>query len=452
MKMTGKAFVKKLFGAKYERLPRTLLMDVIIFWGLYIAGFQVQIGASVRILMISTFTAGVMWQALSSKDNAVELRAMLMLPQHDREFVFSYVAALGAYTVLTKTGLLLAVVLAVSVWKPIEMIGMVISMLHAVLVAAAVYSLRKYWYAGVLWAAAILAAILFMGSGLLAGLLCLLLVNGLAAVMILWKADGYVFYPWESRKGRGMFYRGKDCLGKDNLGRNCLGKQYDGKDCHDKDCRDKDRYDKDYNGEAYHDTRHRKTVSLWRYFFRYLSCHKNYLLNTVVMWCAAIVMPYFLREVAGLSVIPVGFAVLSLNTPICILLSCDRDLEQAVRFLPGQKRRFCIPYCLFIFSCNMAADVIFLLSWQIQNGSVTILMIAGAVFFALQSAVLSVLLEWFYPIRGWKIESDLWHHPRKYVVPVVMLLLAGGVCAWPVLLYVLLILVVLEIVVLLFTL
>ncbi len=190
--------------------------------------------------------------------------------------------------------------------------------------------------------------------------------------------------------------------------------------------------------------------SLWRHFFRYLGCHKNYLINTAVMWCVAIVMPYFLRDMAGLSVVPVGFAILSLNTPICILLSCDRDLEQAVRFLPGQKQRFCIPYCLFIFSCNMAADVIFLLSWQIQNGGVTVLMIAGAVFFALQSAVLSVLLEWFYPIRGWKIESDLWHHPRKYVVPVVMLLLAGATSAWSVLLYVLLVLLAVEIAVLLF--
>ena len=144
------------------------------------------------------------------------------------------------------------------------------------------------------------------------------------------------------------------------------------------------------------------------------------------MRCAVLVMPYFLREMAGLSVVPVGFAILTLNTPICILLSCDRDLEQAVRFLPGQKQRFSIPYCLFIFSCNMAADVIFLLSRQIQNGGITVLTIAGAVFFALQSAVLSVLLEWFYPIRSWKTESDLWHHPRKYVVPAVMLLLAPG--------------------------
>ncbi len=188
---------------------------------------------------------------------------------------------------------------------------------------------------------------------------------------------------------------------------------------------------------------------MWRYFFRYLSCHKNYLLNTAVMWCVALVLPYFLGEIAGLSVIAVGFAILSLNTPICILLSCDRDLEQAVRFLPGQKKAFCIPYCLFLFLCNMAADVIFLCSWQVQNGGVTGLAIAGAAFFALQSAVLSVLLEWFYPVRNWKIESDLWHHPRKYVVPVVMLLLAGAVSVWPALLLVLPVLLTVEIIILL---
>ena len=398
MKMTGKAFAKKLFGAKYERLPRTLFMDVIVFWGLYIAGFQVQIASFVRVLMISAFTAGVMWQALSSKDNAVELTAMLMLPHQRREFVFSYVGMLGAYTVLTKTGLLFAVLLAVSAWKPVELVGMILCMIHAVLMAAAVYSVRKYWYVGGLWAAVIVVAILLLGSR--TWFYLLILVNGLFAVLILWRADGYVFYQKESKK--------------------------------------------------HHAVRQRKRASLWRYFFRYLSCHKNYLLNTVVMWCVALVLPCFLKEMAGLSVIPVGFAILSLNTPICILLSCDPDLEQAVRFLPGQKQRFCIPYCLFIFLCNMDADVIFLLSWQIQNGGITVLMIAGAVFFAMQSAVLSVLLEWFYPIRGWKIESDLWHHPRKYVVPVVMLLLAGAASAWLVLLYALLVLLVVEIAILLF--
>ena len=139
----------------------------------------------------------------------------------------------------------------------------------------------------------------------------------------------------------------------------------------------------------------------------------------------ACVLPVLLGQMEARFVLPIGFAVLSLNTPICILLSCDPALERAVRFLPGQDRAFCLPYCLFIFGCNLAADIIFLCSWQIQIGGIDPLHTLTAAAFALLSASGSVLLEWYCPIREWKIESDLWHHPRKYIVPAVMLLLAG---------------------------
>jgi len=79
----------------------------------------------------------------------------------------------------------------------------------------------------------------------------------------------------------------------------------------------------------------------------------------------------------------------------------------------------------------MSADMIFLCSLQIQNGGVTVFTIITAVCFAILSSISSVLLEWFYPIKSWKIENDLWHHPRKYVVPVVMLLLAAALGTLP---------------------
>lgn len=174
-------------------------------------------------------------------------------------------------------------------------------------------------------------------------------------------------------------------------------------------------------------------VSIGRYLLRYLASHKNYMMNTVVLWGVACVLPVFFRQIyaqdpaqaGGLSVLPVGFAILSVNTPVGILLSCDPALERAVRFLPGQGKAFCVPYMLFIFLCNMSADLIFLGSFGLQLGGVTALSVLLAAAFSLFGAVGSVLMEWFFPIRGWKIENDLWHHPRKYVVPAAMLLLAG---------------------------
>lgn len=397
MKMIFNAFAKKLFGAKYERLARTISVYLLMFWGLHISGFQVRIAPFILYLMVSTFTAGVMWQALSSEDNAANMQNMVMLPFEGREFVFAYVAAMGIYTFLTKTAALLAVLLAVQVWDRTEISGSILCAVNAILMIAAIFSLKKYWHIGVFWIAAVLSAI-FSGWNK-PWFIPMILASSFLAFLLLQSVDGYAF------------------------------------------CLQEDKSKPAIRGHKYH--------SVCIYFFRYLESHKNYLVNTVVMWCAACALPLFSRRLDSLSVFPVGFAILSLNTPVCILLSCDHALEQAVRFLPGQKKNFCVPYCFFIFLCNIAADVIFLCSWQIQTGGITVRMIVAAVFFAMQSAVFSVLLEWFYPVRGWKIESDLWHHPRKYIVPVVMLLLAELVGILPEIVFVLVIVLAVEITVLL---
>ena len=42
---------KKLFGMKYERLIRALFLELVVFWGLRIAGSQVEIALSILYLM-----------------------------------------------------------------------------------------------------------------------------------------------------------------------------------------------------------------------------------------------------------------------------------------------------------------------------------------------------------------------------------------------------------------
>lgn len=401
MRSIFRAFAKNLFGAKYERLKKAVLVYLAVFLGLHMGDYRIRISAFILYLMISAFTAGVMWQALSSGDNGEYMKNMLMLPFKRRKFVFSYVSALGAYTLLTKTAGLFAVVTAVSSWSMTEIFGSILCGINAILMAACIYPRKKYWHVGLLWTAAVIAGIFLIWD--LAIFLPMITGNILLAIRILWDTDAYSFYMTGSRKGRTV-----------------------------------------------RSSRRTGHYFVWRYLFRYLTAHKNYLINTVVMWGVSCVLPIFLGKMENVLVMPIGFAILSLNTPICILLSCDPALEHALRCLPGQERSFCIPYCLFIFLCNMAADVIFLLSWQIRFGGVTGAMALIAVFFAFQSAVGSLLLEWFFPIRGWKIESDLWNHPRKYLVPAAMLLIAGAAGAMPEIMPVLLILLIIETILLTF--
>lgn len=373
MGMMFKAIAKKLFGEKYERLKKTLPVYLLVFWGMYISGFRIRIVPFILYLTVSTFTAGVMWRVLSSEDNAANMENMFMLPFEGRKFIFSYVSALGAYTLLTKTAGLWVVMLAVSSWSGMEILKSILCAINSILMTACVSSWKKYRSIGFLWAGVAITTIFLLWDSIV--FLPVTAGNILLAILLLSGTDAYSFFVIDGRRNRAVRSNGH--------------------------------------------------YLVWRYLLRYLIAHKNYLMNTVIMWGVGCVLPIFLGKQESLLVMPVGFAILTLNTPICILLSCDPALEQAVRFLPGQKRAFCVPYCLFIFLCNMAAEGIFLCSWQIQIGGVNGAVILTAVFFALQSAVGSALLEWLCPIRGWKIENDLWHHPRKYIVPAAMLLIAG---------------------------
>ena len=93
----------------------------------------------------------------------------------------------------------------------------------------------------------------------------------------------------------------------------------------------------------------------------------------------------------------------------------------------------------------MAVNSVYLISWQIGKSGVNRTEILTAFIIALQSAILSALLEWFCPLRNWKIENDLWHHPRKYIVPVIMFLAAGLIGMWSVSIWVLLCIVIAEV-------
>ncbi len=373
MKTIFKAFAKKLFGTEYERLKSMLFVCITVFFGLYITDFKVEIAPFILYLMVTALTSGIMWQLLSAEGASEDMQNMLMLPFENRSFVLAYVAVLGIHTFLTKTAVLLSAVFALSAWRLLEIIGSIFCIVNAALATAAVFSLRKCRYTGCLWAAALIASIFFLWNT--PYFLPLIMGSCALALLILRNADVYSFYSCRYQNRKMPLY-----------------------------------------GFGW---------AVWRYLLRYLLAHKNYLANTAIMWGVACVLPLFLKNAESLFVLPVGFAILSLNTPICILLSADPDFEQAVRTLPGQKNAFCLPYCLFIFMCNLIADALFLLSWQIQLGGIAVPAAILALFFAFLSAVLSVLLEWFYPLRNWKTESDLWHHPRKYAVPVVMLLLAG---------------------------
>ena len=390
-----KALLKQLLGAKYERIAKSLIACLIAFSAIYAAEIEIEIAPFVFFLTATAFSAGVMWQALNSSQNADRMIGLFMLPFEKRKMTISIVLAFTGYTLITKTFLVLTIFFTVHEWSAVQIAVSLLCACNGCFMAAAWYTMtkkRKLLPVAFLWCAAVLLSIFFVQDIVFFALI--ILASLFFSVLRLLTEDAYGFYRPASAKQLIKHPKG--------------------------------------------------TGSIFLYLLRYLITNKNYLLNTAGLCLIAAFLPLMLGQLKGLNVMPLGFAGLCLNTPICILLSCDPNLEQAVRVLPGQASRFCSRYCIFIFFVNAALSSVYLVSWQIQHGGVGGMEITAALLIALQSAVLSILLEWCYPIRNWKTESDLWHHPRKYIVPLIMLLIAVLIGMWPVSIWILLCIVIVE--------
>ena len=112
--MLFNVFRRKLFGNGFEKVFKYIVICTAVFFGLYMAEIRITIAPFIKYLMSGTFTAGIMWHALSS-DNSAELSGIAALPFRKHDFTFSYICAYGLYTVITKSVLLIAALFAVSV-------------------------------------------------------------------------------------------------------------------------------------------------------------------------------------------------------------------------------------------------------------------------------------------------------------------------------------------------
>lgn len=377
----AKAICKQLFGAKYERVVRSLLVCAILFFSLFGAGVRITIAPFILYLTATAFSAGIMWQTIGSNRHAETFMGLFMLPFPRAGLTLSYVLSFAAYTLITKTFLVLALLFAVGGWNVVQIMTALLCAVNGCLLAAAWYVMlicKKRLFVTV-WAPCIAAAIFLATEPLVMTTACV--VSIIIALILLMRTEAYVFYRSSHTRQVVNHKSG--------------------------------------------------TASVFVYLFRYLTSNVNYLVNTVALCAFACVLPFVLGQFDGFNDMPIGFAILSLNTPICTLISGDPDTEQGLRAMPGQVIGFCTQYCLFIFCVNSLISGVYLMCWQLRNGGVGYIELLTAVLFALQSAISSVALEWVRPLRGWKVETDLWHHPRKYLVPAVMMLIAGVIGMLP---------------------
>ena len=137
----ARGICKQLFGAKHERIVRSLLVSVILFFSLFGAGVSIQIAPTILYLTATVFSAGIMWQTISSNRHAKTFMGLFMLPFPRSGLTLSYVLSFAAFTLITKTFLVLALLFAVGGWNVAQIVTALLCAVNGCLLSAAWYTL-----------------------------------------------------------------------------------------------------------------------------------------------------------------------------------------------------------------------------------------------------------------------------------------------------------------------
>lgn len=111
---------------------------------------------------------------------------------------------------------------------------------------------------------------------------------------------------------------------------------------------------------------------------------------------------------------------MAVNSPLTTLVSGDRDLRVQLTML-GKPRGFFVQYGLVVggyFALVNAAIVgCHLVLGTEHIGSLILLAVSATVL----EAVGVPLLEYRFPITRGRTQRDVWRHPRKYLIPAILL-------------------------------
>lgn len=155
------------------------------------------------------------------------------------------------------------------------------------------------------------------------------------------------------------------------------------------------------------------------YFFEIFTSNRVYTVNALFVPVLIIFMLVNAPAVSPFMLLPILSTIGGINTPLTSMVSADGDLRKQVAMLPSKITTIKMYFSfLFIYFAIMNL-IIHSLFYLIVKENILFLMIFSLVA-TLYEAFFFVFIEFKFPITNWKITSDIWKHPRKYISLVVL--------------------------------
>lgn len=162
------------------------------------------------------------------------------------------------------------------------------------------------------------------------------------------------------------------------------------------------------------------------YFLTVLGRQRVVLVNGLVLMAFAVVFTLASWD-QGVT-IPLAFTLAGVNGPLGTIISGDPDLRVQFAML-GRPRRLLLHYGLAVAAYYSGVNAVLVGCYLWLGARNLIGLGALAITCTLIQAVALPVLESRYPITTARTQRDVWRHPRKYLVPAVLLGIAALVPA-----------------------
>lgn len=169
-----------------------------------------------------------------------------------------------------------------------------------------------------------------------------------------------------------------------------------------------------------------RAVRSGNFFVASVAAQRVVVANGVLLTGFAVLFSVISRS-SGI-LLPVAFAVVAVSSPFATLLSADRDTTATFRML-GRPRSLVRQYVLCAVAWFGAANAALLGAYAALGWPGLARLAVLAVLTTVVEAAAVPLLEVRFPIRRWSTPRDVWRHPRKYLVPAVVLVVTTLVAA-----------------------
>lgn len=156
------------------------------------------------------------------------------------------------------------------------------------------------------------------------------------------------------------------------------------------------------------------------YFFKVLMNEKIYIINTLML----LVLIVFLSAIQmdNFIVSSMVWAIGAVNTPVLTMLSSDPHLRRQAKMLSTKQQGIWSMYKRFVSIYFLLINgFILMLNIVLKNNDI---LINTCIFVVLSviEPIIAFVLEDKFSLTNWQTKQELWKHPRKYVLPLIVFL------------------------------